>query len=102
MYISTRCPVLLGTYPVLKHPDPNKGETGDPEDVQKTDDITDDSADCHRYGLKTKLAPAKKPKEVERRELLSQYPDPHAQSMVDRMFQANQKTKRRGFNLRKR
>ena len=101
MYISTLCPVLLGTYPVLKHPDPNKGETGDPEDVQKTDDISDDSYDCHRYGLKTKLAAGKKPKDVERAELLSQYADPHTQSMVDRVYQERQAKKKRAWNLRR-
>lgn len=103
MFISIKCPILLDTYPMLKHPDPNKGEEGDPEDVFKTEDITDDSADCHRYGLKTMLSPGKKPLAAERAELLSQYADPHAQSMVDRMFMEKQKGKKsRSINLRRR
>lgn len=100
-FISERCPVLLNAIPVLKHPDPSKGETGDPEDVLKTEDVSDDAADCARYGLKSMLAPEKKPADVERRELLSKYADPHAQSMVDRFWKDQQKKKRKGGFLKR-
>jgi hypothetical protein len=100
---SARCPVLLNAIPVLKHVDPTKGETGDPEDVLKTEDVSDDAADCWRYGGKSMLSPGKKPLAAERAELLSQYADPHTQSMVDRMFMEKQKGKRpRSINLRRR
>jgi hypothetical protein len=102
-FASARCPVLLNAIPVLKHVDPNKGETGDEEDVLKTEDVSDDAADCWRYGGKSMLAPGKKPLHAERAELLSQFADPHAQSMVDRMFMEKQKGKRtRSINLRRR
>ncbi len=99
-FISSMCPLVLNSMPALKHPDPNKGEIGDPEDVLKTDDISDDVADCSRYGAKSMMEPNKKPKEVERLEELAKHADPHTQSMVDRMWKKKHKRDGKPIYLR--
>jgi hypothetical protein len=64
-FISSECDVLLNALPVLKHREDK------PEDVEKVDHISDDSADCYRYGCKSMLEPSVKPIEVERQEITS-------------------------------
>lgn len=53
--ISSECPALLDALPQLEYVGPN--EPGDAEDVQKTDDVSDDVGDCFRYLLKSMLDP---------------------------------------------
>ena len=65
-FLSTACPEALNSIPVLSH-DPNR-----PEDVEKTEDKSDDVADALRYGLKSMLSPSGRPMAVRQDEFLSQ------------------------------
>jgi hypothetical protein len=57
-FISELCPVLIDAMPVLN------ADSNNVEDVEKTDSIADDSADCARYGLKSMLQPGEMPESM--------------------------------------
>lgn len=54
-FITDQCPTLLDALPVLKAADKN------PEDVEKTDSVADDSGDTYRYGMQSMAEPAETP-----------------------------------------
>lgn len=54
-FISSDCPEALSAIPVLRHDELKR------EDVEKTDEMSDDVADDLRYGLKTMLSAKAKP-----------------------------------------
>ena len=75
--ISAECPALINSIPLLMRNPKNLS------DVLKTDEgaarIEMDCADSCRYGLRSKLEPGKKPKEVENEEKLRE----HAEAGLD-------------------
>lgn len=75
--ISAECPALINSIPLLMRDPKNLS------DVLKTDTgsarIEMDTADGFRYGLRSKLEPGKKPKEVENEEKLRE----HAEAGMD-------------------
>ena len=65
--IAEDCHELLDAIPVLVADDERDG------DIVKVESIEDDIADCARYGMKSMISPANKPKAEERQELLDSF-----------------------------
>ena len=65
--IAEDCHELLDALPVLVANEERDG------DIVKVDSIEDDIADCARYGMKSMISPANKPKDVERQEVLDSF-----------------------------
>jgi phage terminase large subunit len=88
-FISSDCPGLLSAIPVLKHDEVRR------EDVEKTEEVSDDIADSVRYGLKSMLASRGKPLAVVRQETMAavfkETQDMTAVHMSNLRFQATHK-----------
>jgi len=77
LLISAECPEVVSAFPMLICNPKN------PQDVKKMDgQVSDDVADCARYGLKTYLGVADKPLEVERQEVFERHQDPQERAMT--------------------
>lgn len=88
-FISSDCPEALSAMPVLKHDEDKR------EDVEKTEEMSDDVADDLRYGLKSMLGSRKKPFEVKLHETLAQIPDFTQKHLVRLKMMDQQKGKQR-------
>jgi hypothetical protein len=88
-FISSDCPEALSAIPVLKHDELKK------EDVEKTDEMSDDVADELRYGLKTMLGSRVKPFEVALAEAISAAPNATVANMTHMRMMADRKGKQR-------
>ena len=91
--ISAECPALISSLPLLmRNPD-------NLSDVLKTDlsaaKIEQDTADACRYGLRSKLEPGKKPKEVEAEEKLRALQDQGLDSHSLNIYRAKYSQKAR-------
>jgi Phage terminase large subunit len=74
LVITTDCPHLISTIPMLVRDAPD-----DPEDVKKVEGMEDDIADAFRYGVKSYLNPGKMPQSLKDAQMLDQIKDPVAQ-----------------------
>jgi hypothetical protein len=88
-FISSDCPEALSAIPVLKHDELKR------EDVEKTDEMSDDVADELRYGLKTMLGSRPKPFAVSLAEAVSAAPNATVANMVHMKMLADRKGKQR-------
>jgi phage terminase large subunit len=84
LFVSAECPQLIQAIPVLVR-DPKR-----PEDVLKTDQVSDDLADSFRYGYMSHLNPRGIPVEVQRAEVYASAKDPNHLAMAMRLFEAKQ------------
>jgi phage terminase large subunit len=88
-FISSDCPEALSAIPVLKHDELKR------EDVEKTDEMSDDVADELRYGLKTMLGSRAKPFAVTLAEAVAAAPNATVANMVHMKMLADRKGKAR-------
>jgi phage terminase large subunit len=86
-FISSDCPEALSAIPVLKHDELKK------EDVEKTEEVSDDVYDELRYGLKTMLGPGRKPFMVTLAEAVAAAPNANVAAMIDMKLRAERKAK---------
>lgn len=81
LLMSSACPSGIQSIPMLTRDDKN------PEDVLKVDTLSDDWADCLRYGIKSQLDPrSKAPRSVREVELYQSIEDPTARMIEMRKF----------------
>jgi phage terminase large subunit len=88
LQVSTNCPNLIKSIPMLIRHTPEK-----PEDVKKITAMSDDIADCWRYGIYSYMRGNEKPKDIEIREKLQAIDDPTRRNIV--WLQLKNKNKRK-------
>ena len=95
-FISSECPALVDAIPLLIH-----DEDKNLEDVKKVDQVSDDVADCWRYGIKSMLSGGSKPQAQIINEKLQAIADPHRRSMAHRFLQKRLKGEHQALRLRR-
>jgi hypothetical protein len=76
LVVTTDCPLLISTIPMLVRDSPDN-----PEDVKKLDGMEDDIADAFRYGVKSYLNPGKMPQALVDANLLENIKNPVARQI---------------------
>ena len=95
LLISSNCPDLITSIPLLIRNTPTK-----PEDVKKIDQLADDAADSWRYGIYSYCKAKKKPDNLIYQEKLNSITDPTQKNIFDLMHKHMKKSQHKGFVLR--